>query len=294
MHKLVRFDWAIKYLLRHKANFDILEGFLSELLHIDIRIEAVLESESNKETAQDKYNRVDVLVTTGSGEKIIIEVQCQTQWDYLSRVLYGTSKVICEYLKEGTSYQAIQKVISISIVYFNLGEGKDYLYRGRTTFKGLHYQDALVLNKNEKALYAKEREHTLEEPRDLFPEYYIIKIPAFHEKIQDKLDEWIYFLKNGEIKPEFQAKGLVSAANKLNVLKLNEKERRQYAAYKEASHDNASFDAMLEIREEQARAAGRTKGIKEVALGLLLKNIAPAIVAEVTGLTLQEIAALKK
>ncbi len=27
--KLVRFDWAIKYILRNKANFDVLEAFLS-------------------------------------------------------------------------------------------------------------------------------------------------------------------------------------------------------------------------------------------------------------------------
>jgi len=27
--KLIRFDWAMKNLLRDKANFDVLEGFLS-------------------------------------------------------------------------------------------------------------------------------------------------------------------------------------------------------------------------------------------------------------------------
>ena len=30
--KLITFDWAMKRLLRSKANFEILEGFLSELL----------------------------------------------------------------------------------------------------------------------------------------------------------------------------------------------------------------------------------------------------------------------
>ena len=35
---LVSFDWATKKLLRHKANFDLLEGFLSELLKDDILI----------------------------------------------------------------------------------------------------------------------------------------------------------------------------------------------------------------------------------------------------------------
>jgi len=33
--KLIRFDWAMKTLLRDKANFDILEGFLGALLNDD-------------------------------------------------------------------------------------------------------------------------------------------------------------------------------------------------------------------------------------------------------------------
>jgi hypothetical protein len=62
MRNTIRFDWAIKRLLRNKANYGILEGFLSELLGEDIKIESILESESNKETAENKSNRVDLLV----------------------------------------------------------------------------------------------------------------------------------------------------------------------------------------------------------------------------------------
>ncbi len=58
--KLVRFDWAMKRMLRHKANFDILEGFLSELLGDAVTIKQILDSESNKEMEDDKFNRVDV------------------------------------------------------------------------------------------------------------------------------------------------------------------------------------------------------------------------------------------
>ncbi|MFY7887980.1 MAG: hypothetical protein ACOVOW_03680, partial [Spirosomataceae bacterium] len=59
--KLIRFDWAIKRLLRNKSNFGVLEGFLSELLFDNIKIEQILESESNQETDDDKFNRVDIL-----------------------------------------------------------------------------------------------------------------------------------------------------------------------------------------------------------------------------------------
>lgn len=91
--KLVRFDWAMKRLLRDKANFEILEGFLSELLYQQIKIDQLLESESNKEHANDKFNRVDLLVHTEKNEKIIIEVQTASEWDFYHRILFGTSKV---------------------------------------------------------------------------------------------------------------------------------------------------------------------------------------------------------
>jgi len=60
--KLISFDWALKKLLRSKANYSILEGFLSELLRDDIRILELLDSESNKDDACDKFNRVDLKI----------------------------------------------------------------------------------------------------------------------------------------------------------------------------------------------------------------------------------------
>ena len=119
--QLIRFDWAMKRLLRHKAHFVILEGFLSELLHDDIKIQQILDSESNKDDEADKYNRVDVLVENQHGELIIIEIQNSQEFDYFHRMLYGTSKVITEHIKSGEPYAAVKKVISITIAYFEIG-----------------------------------------------------------------------------------------------------------------------------------------------------------------------------
>ena len=66
--KLISFDWAIKRLLRNKANFIVLEGFLSELLFDNIKIEQILESEGNQETEDDKFNRVDILTKNAKNE----------------------------------------------------------------------------------------------------------------------------------------------------------------------------------------------------------------------------------
>ena len=74
MANYIRFDWAMKRLLRNKANFGVLEGVLTTLLDEKITISQLLESESNQEDELDKYNRVDLLALDSKGELILIEV----------------------------------------------------------------------------------------------------------------------------------------------------------------------------------------------------------------------------
>jgi predicted transposase/invertase (TIGR01784 family) len=177
--KLISFDWAIKKLLRSKANFGILEGFLSELLKFDIKILEVLESESNPDYLSDKFNRVDLKAKDQQGNIIIVEVQYSYESDYLQRILFGVSKTITEHLKEGDPYEAITKVISVNLLYFNLGIGTDYIYKGCTDFIGIHQNDQF-------------KQKTIPQ---LFPEYYLININRFNDVAKDTLDEWIFFLK---------------------------------------------------------------------------------------------------
>ena len=143
---LVSFDWAIKNILRDKANYDVLEGFLSTLLEKDIRILSLLESESNQEDESDKFNRVDLSVEDETGEIYIIEVQAGWERYYLQRLLYGSSKLIVDRMRLGDSFAQVKKVISVSILYFLLGEGEnDYLYKGTNEFYGLNTKERLHL-----------------------------------------------------------------------------------------------------------------------------------------------------
>jgi predicted transposase/invertase (TIGR01784 family) len=234
--KLVRFDWAIKHLLRDKANYSILEGFLSVLLNEKVIIKQILSSQANKQTEDDKYNDVDILVENARGELIIVEVQNTKEYDYFHRILYGTSKVISEYIDEGRAYEEVKKVISITIAYFDLGQGEDYVYHGTNTFLGIHKGDILTLSNKQRDLYRKQ--HVFQ----IYPEYWIIKAGIFDEKkVNDELDEWIYFFKTGEVKDEFTAQGLVEAKEKLDKLKLSPKERKEYEAFVERLRKVASF-----------------------------------------------------
>ena len=242
--KHVRFDWAIKRLLRQKANFNILEGFLSELLKDDMEIMEIIDTESNQETEQDKFNRVDILVKDKKGELIIIEIQNSYVIDYFLRIFYGISKAITEHIKVGDEWSSVKKVISINIIYFDLGRGKDYIYRGTTTFSGLHENDTLELSNAQKKLFKKEK------VRDLFPEIYLLKVNNFDDNAKDTLDEWIYFLKNSVIKKEFTAKGLKEAEEVLKIANMEEQERAEYQRFGEVLSDRASQALSIKIEIE--------------------------------------------
>jgi hypothetical protein len=282
--KLISFDWALKKLLRSKANFSILEGFLSELLRDDIHILEVLDSESNKDDACDKYNRVDLKVRNANGEIVIVEVQYERELDYLQRILYATSRAIVEQMREGAAYADVVKVISINILYFDLGQGDDYVYVGRTHFQGMHKADELALSPQQQGLFPDK-----DWPWQLYPEYYLIKVNQFDDIARDKLDEWIYFLKNEEIKDEFSARGLKEAKSKLDVMKLPEPERIAYQRYL----DDLSYQASM---VQSSYGIGVIEGGKEkavtIARALKANEIANEVIAETTGLTLDEISRL--
>ena len=103
MSKHIRFDWAMKRLLRQKANYEILEGFLSVLLKEPITIDHILESESNPDHEKAKYNRVDILVRNAEGNLLLIEVQNERENDYFHRMNFGQAKLVTEYISSGAT-----------------------------------------------------------------------------------------------------------------------------------------------------------------------------------------------
>ncbi|MEK7273634.1 MAG: Rpn family recombination-promoting nuclease/putative transposase, partial [Candidatus Desantisbacteria bacterium] len=291
---------------RNKSNFDILEGFLTALLGKDIKIINLLESESNQDSESNKFNKVDLLTIDDKGEYIIIEIQNEREVHYLERLLFGTSKLIVENLKLGEGYGEIKKVISISILYFTLGEKvDDYVYYGSTEFRGIHTHNALVLRKKEK-----ETLKTID-TREIYPEYYLIEVERFEDIIQNDLDEWIYFLKHDSIKDDFKSKNIKKVQEKLDILRMSEKERKEYEGYlmnlarendiMEGAREEGITEGMAKGRAEgkaEGKAEGVAEGIAEgkaeivknmIKLGMSLENI-----AQIIGLTISEVGELKE
>ncbi|WP_223241273.1 Rpn family recombination-promoting nuclease/putative transposase [Flammeovirga sp. EKP202] len=281
---LIRFDWAIKRLLRNKADFSVLEGFLSELLKEDVQIQDILESESNQRLESDKYNRVDILVKNSKGELVIIEIQNQNEYDYFHRMSYGASKAVTECISVGEPYQNIKEVYSINIVYFDLGQGEDYVYHGKTDFVGIHNLDKLMLSAKQTEMLGGKIE-----PAQIFPEYYVIKVNQFDDTAKDTLDQWIYYLKNNEIKDDFTAKGITQAKELWRVDTLPEEEQKRYSQHLKDLRNEASRILTLKVDAEDRVKKERDR---EVARNLKNNGVDIEIIMKSTGLSRDEIESL--
>jgi len=295
----IRFDWAIKRLLRNKADFGAVNGLLSCIFEKQISIINVLESEGNQESENAKFNRVDVLVEDENGEKIIIEIQNNYQVDYYHRMLFGVSKVVTDFLKKGDNYDKIKKIFAVSIVYFELGQGTDYVYWGGTEFIGKHTNEILQLSK------AQKRRYGVEKVGDIFPKHCLLPIENFNKEIiiltkdgtehsdavslpnceiskNESLDEWVYYLKTTDIPDNFTAQGLDEIREKQRVEDLQEEERNAY--YRHLEQVNYE-EGVIEHNRLEAKIEEKL----EIAKKLLNSKIPINIIVESTGLTKEEI-----
>ena len=283
-NQIIRFDWAMKRLLRNKANFSVLEGLLTTLLGEKIVIQKLLESESNQETEFDKYNRVDMLAEDSKGELILIEVQNNSEYAYFQRMLFGTSKLVTEYIERGDNYAKVRKVYSVNIVYFELGHGKDYVYHGKTEFRGIHTNDLLELTPFQRQTFKADA------VSQLYPEYYILKVNGFNQVAKSPLEEWIYYLNTGEIPSNATAPGLDEARQKLKLAMMT---RDELSAYYRHLDNIVILRNNIITEREEGRAEGRAEGAMnkaiEVARFLKASGSPIELIMGATGLTKEEI-----
>jgi predicted transposase/invertase (TIGR01784 family) len=124
------------------------------------------------------------------------------------------------------------------------------------------------------------------DPSQIYPEYYVIKVNNFDDIAKDSLDQWIYYLKNNEIKDDFNAKGIGKAKELWRVDNLPENERKNYLKHIDDLHYEASMawsmkvDAKDQIRKEKKIQIAKELKKNGVAIDMIVKS---------TGLTKTEI-----
>ncbi len=274
--RIISFDWAVKRMLRDKANFGILEGLFQVLTGRKMRIVEILESEANQLSDTDKFrsnfvrllpegrkNRVDIKAKDENDDIIIVEVQVNREIHYLERILYGASKAIAL----GDDYNTVKKVYSINILYFNFGEGDDYLYHGTTRFMGAHTHDKLTISTRENNVV------TLITPADIYPEYFLIRVNEFNKVATTPLEEWLDYLKNQHIRPDTTTPGLQEARQRLEVMTMKPEERQAYERHLQ--------NLML---EKDAIQTAYDDAYMDMAIKMLNKGEDPAKIFEYTGI----------
>ena len=306
--KYIRFDWAMKRLLRQKTNFVILEGLLTTLLGMKVTIKRMLESESNQDDEDDKYNRVDMLAENEKGELFLIEVQNNTEYAYFQRMLFGTSKLVTEYINRGEPYENVRKVYSVNIVYFSLGRGTDIVYHGKTEFRGIHNGDLLELSPFQKQRFK------VDAVSDLYPEYYILKVNDFNRVAKNSLEEWVYYLNTGEVPTNATAPGMEAVKEQLTIDRMSKAERNAYYKHLDnivilrnnidTEREEGRAEGLIEGRakgleeglvkgrakgREEGRAEGREEERREMVRKMKELGMSPETIAKLTGLSVEEI-----
>jgi len=194
-----------------------------------------------------------LLAKNENNELILIEVQHSSEIDYFHRMLFGTAKLITEYIQKGKGYAKVKKVYSVNIVYFSLGQGEDYVYYGKTIFRGLHNNEDIL-----KPSQRQKEDFNIEKISDIYPEYYVLRVNQFNDIAKNSLDEWIYFLKNEEIKTQFKAK------EALDMMKLGDKDR---AVYKRREENKIYKESLLYTAKKEGLEEGKKKGRKREEKG---------------------------
>ncbi len=294
--ELISFDWAIKKILRSKANFGILESFLSELLFAEITILDVLGNESCQDIADSKSNRIDIKARDGENQLIIIKILCSGERDYIQRLLFASPDSMTERMRANVVDSDVSKLVSINILYFDFAEGDDYIYHGSRQLVGLHSKNELELDTRQKELYA------VGSLPEIDCEHYFIETRHFNDVVESPLDEWIYFFNHSQIKNDFAAKGLNEARKILNPFNMDDKEWRTYENYHEQLHHEASLYEStyvlghlesekkgMEQGIEQGKEEGKKEGALNIARNMKQGNIDVNTIAKMTGLSPEEI-----
>jgi predicted transposase/invertase (TIGR01784 family) len=277
---LISFDYAIKYLLRDKGEYEIVGGFISALLktkgYKEVKIIALLESESNREDSKSKRSLADVVVEDENHHKYIIEIERNVKDSFIHKSCFNTSRLIVDNLAQREDYTQILKIFHISLLYFPLGENKGTIYHGKTIINEVETKERLSVHiKNKKTGESFDA-------TDILPEYFFISVPSFNDRLEREIDEWLHVMKYDEVPKNYHSPYMAQVAEKLSVLKMTKEERVQYSYYQKQLYNDRD-----ELRAAEAK--GEAKGKSEMILGMHEDGLSKERIATIAKITVIEV-----
>ena len=264
---LISFDYAIKYLLKDQSGYEIVEGFISSLLQSEgygpVKIKMLLESESNREEPSLKKSVADVVVEDEQGNSYIVEIERSFTASFIHKACFNSSRLIVDSVKGGADFSTIKKIFHITILYFEWNQMKTPVYHAQMVANEVGSRIPLDLE-------FFDVRGTKFEVHNVFPEFFFICVPLFNDVIKQELDEWLYVMKNSEIKDDFKSPYMKQVEDRLNVLKMNQAEHYDYLKYEK---DACSQRDALAAAEEKGIEKGIEKGKAEAEAKAKMEKI---------------------
>jgi predicted transposase/invertase (TIGR01784 family) len=253
----------------------------------------------------DKVVALDIKSQDKSGKIINIEVQLSATQMFRKRLVYYNSKTIAEQLVEGDSYDTLPRVITIAII------ADDILLKEES---GLHN------------IYRYRNGSSNGELSDM-SEIQIIELRKFDESKpigqMSRFERWLHFMKIGDLimkdessvpKEMLEEEGMPEAMSWYKKVTLEQEMLYAIEAREKYLHDEATRRLEAERRgleegRQKGMEEGRQKGMEEgmekgmgkgmeigkhdaavsTAVKLIDRNMTDDVIAEITGLSTEEI-----
>ena len=303
MEELISFDYAIKYLLKSKGDYDIIEAFISAILaergYSPVKIKALIESESIREERELKRSIADLIVEDENGVKYIVEIDKSYTNLFIHKACFNTCRLIVDSISGNEDYNTIKKVFHIDLLYFPFAGMKAPLYHGKTIITEVERDKPL-------SLHIGDMSGNIFDVYNVFPEYFIISIPLFNDEISKEIDEWLYVMKHSKISKDFKSTIMQKVSDRLAILKMTDVERKKYNTHinktlkerdyltsAEEKGKKLGVQEGIEIGEKKGREEGKQEERLEIARKMLGKGKSIEEIKEITGLTEEEIERIK-
>ncbi|MEM7659458.1 MAG: Rpn family recombination-promoting nuclease/putative transposase [Bacteroidota bacterium] len=273
----VKNDVAFRKIFGNENRKEVLISFLNAVLDFQgerrISEVAILNPFQLPALRSGKATIIDVKAKDQRGHEYVVEMQVAEVSGFNQRVLYYTSKSYVDQISRGEFYDKLKPAIFIGILEFSHTQNPHFLSRHRI----------LDIETGEQCI------------RDI--EFNFIELPKFtkkREEITSLVEKWVYFIKeadNLEVWPEhLEDDGLKSAYEEANIQTWTKEELNayDYASMREQD-ERGRMSLAVERAEDQGEKRGTRNAQLKIAKNLLSLGLAVEVVAQNTGLSIEEV-----
>jgi predicted transposase/invertase (TIGR01784 family) len=286
-------DTGFKTIFGTKENKILLIDFLNCLLkgeQVIVDIE-YMDKEQISDVKDGRGIIYDIFCKTDKGEYVIVEMQCQRQYNFIERTIYYASRAISRQGVKGSWDYDIKTVYCVAFMNFKIEKfGDNLCSEAGLTIKGSNEQLSPVLR------------------------FFYIQLPLAKEEENTEyvtsLKSWTYILHNMEALnlPRYSDNKIFNYLKEVtDVAALSPEQRARYERdltnYWDACALDRRYDEIIEEAKKtkrglkeakrksraERRAEGRAEEKLSIARGLIKMNMPPTDIAKVTGLSIDEI-----